>query len=169
MSVTRFPAYLRLIGPATRQDAIAPAEPKLPAYETDNATGVATRQALLERLEDMGRLAPRAPLSFLVVKVSGIPQADADDPLKHVATRTRELIRATDIVGRLTGTTFGIALQGTGVTAAGAVAARLTHHLNRIAELSPSICITVSAATGTGVNAETLPIAAMDTAQPCCG
>ena len=165
MSVSRFPAYLRLIGTASFMETDA-RTPGLPAIELDLATGVATRHALLERLEAMGELAPCAPLSFLVVKVTG---TDGDEPLCHVAKRTRELIRGVDVVGRLTGTTFGIALQGTGVTAAGAVAARLTHHLNRLAELSPSICITVSAATGTGVNAETLPVAAMDTAQPCCG
>ena len=165
MSVQRFPAYLRLIGSA----AFAETEtrrPELPPIELDQTTGVATRQALLEHLEAMGELAPRAPLSFLVVKVTG---TDSEDPLRQVAKRVRELIRGVDVVGRLTGTTFGIALQGAGVTAAGAVAARLTHHLNRLADLSPSICVTVSTATGTGVNAETLPVAAMDTAQPCCG
>ena len=169
MSISRFPHYLRLIGPASISEPSGPELPRLTAVETDPATGLATRTALLERLEDMGRLAPRAPLSFLVVKVAGLGQVGGDDPLRQIAARVRELTRATDIVGRLTGTTFGIALQGTGITAAGAVAARLTHHLNRLAELSPSICITVSAATGTGVNAETLPVAAMDTAQPCCG
>jgi hypothetical protein len=55
------------------------------------------------------------------------------------------------------------------VTAAAAVAARLTHHLNRLEELHPAVCVTVSAATGTGLNAETLPIAAMETFEPCCG
>ena len=118
----------------------------------------------------MGELAPRAPLSsFLVVKVSGLGHCHGEAALKQVAARGRDLTRATDVVGRLTGTAFGIALQGTGATAAGAVAARLTHHLNRLAELSPSICITVSAASGTGINADTLHIAAMDTFEPCCG
>ena len=170
MAVTRFPAHLRLIG----SNFGAPKEAsnvlkERPAYETDPATGVATRQALLEALETMGQLAPRAPLSFVVVKVSGLAHCDSGDPLRQVAGRVQELVRATDVIGRLTGTSFGIALQGTGVTAAGAVAARLTHHLNRMADLHPAICITVSAATGTGVNAETLPIAAMETYEPCCG
>jgi len=170
MSVSRFPGYLRLIGggPYTEAEA-APARAALTAFETDRASGVATRNALLERLEAMGRLAPRAPLSFLVVKVSGLSQVESAGELRAIARRTRELTRGTDVVGRLTGTTFGIALQGTGVTAAGAVAARLTHHLNRIAELSPAICITVSAATGTGENAEALPVAAMDSYALCCG
>jgi diguanylate cyclase (GGDEF)-like protein len=123
----------------------------------------------LDQLETMGQLAPNAPLSFLVVKVAGLRHTDGDSQLRHVAARVRELVRATDTIGRLTGTAFGVALQGTGVTAAGAVAARLTHHLNRMEELHPAVCVTVSAATGTGVNAETLPIAAMETFEPCCG
>lgn len=169
MSVSRFPAYLRLIGApaAIENESVAP--PAIPAAELDPSTGVATRQALLDRLEAMGQLAPRAPLSFLVVKVAGIPPGEGDTSLREIAARTRGLTRGVDVIGRFTGTTLGIALQGTGLTAAGAVAARLTHHLNRLAELSPSICISVSAATGTGINAETLPVAAMDTYEPCCG
>ena len=169
MTASRFPAYLRLIGAQTPAEAVRPSAAVMPARETDPVTDMATRTALLEGLEAMGRIAPRAPLSFLVVKVAGLGNSYGDDALRHVAARIRELTRGTDIVGRFTGTTFGIALQGTGVTAASAVAARLTHHLNRIAELSPSMCITVSAATGIGFNAETLPNAAMDTFEPCCG
>ena len=168
MSVSRFPAYLRLIGAPAPVEHESAAPIAIPAAELDPATGVATRQALLDRLEAMGQLAPRAPLSFLVVKVAGLAKGEGDDPLRRVAARVHELARAVDVVGRLSGTSFGIALQGTGVTAAGAVAARLTHHLNRLAELSPAICITVSAATGTGINAETLPVAAIDTFEPCC-
>jgi GGDEF domain-containing protein len=152
--------------PAFESNATAKAA--RPMVALDGATGVVTRNALLSRLEEMGELAPTAPLSFVVVKVSGLAQA-GDEALKPIAARVRELIRATDVVGRLTGTTFGVALQGTGATAAGAVAARLAHHLNRIAELHPAVCITVSAATGTGVNAEMLPVAAMDSYEPCCG
>jgi len=167
MSVQRFPAYLHLLAPRGADQA-REAVPAPPAFETDHATGVATRHALLDRLEAMGQLAPNAPLSFVVVKVAGLNRGDTK-ALKTIARRLRELTRGTDVVGRLTGTTFGIALQGTGVTAAGAVAARLTHHLNRLAELPPSVCVTVSAATGTGQNADTLPVAAMDTFEPCCG
>ena len=167
MSVSRFPAHLRLIATPTNGRGVAP-KAAAPAYETDPVTGVATRHALLDGLEAMGQLAPNAPLSFVVVKVSGLNRTEGK-ALKPIATRIRELTRGTDIIGRLTGTTFGVALQGTGVTAAGAVAARLTHHLNRIAEMSPAVCVSVSAATGTGMNAETLPVAAMETFEPCCG
>lgn len=167
MAISRFPAHLRLIGTPTSGHAPAQ-KPAGPSYESDPVTGVATRQALLDRLEAMGQLAPNAPLSFVVVKVAGLNRTEGA-ALKPIAARIRELTRGTDIVGRLTGTTFGVALQGTGVTAAGAVAARLTHHLNRITELSPGVCVTVSAATGTGLNADTLPVAAMETFEPCCG
>ena len=170
MSVSQFPAHLRLIGNGTPvSKPVSIVRDVAPAYDLDASTGVAKRGALLDQLETMGQLAPNAPLSFLVVKVSGLAKTEGDAQLRQVASRIRELLRATDTLGRLTGTAFGIALQGTGVTAAGAVGARLTHHLNRMQGLSPAICITVSAATGTGVNAETLPIAAMETYEPCCG
>ncbi|MGE3074173.1 MAG: diguanylate cyclase [Dehalococcoidia bacterium] len=169
MSVAQFPTYLRIIGAGAAFEREHREPTPIRNFDLDPATGVATRQALLNRTETMGELAPTAPLSFLVVKVAGAKGIDSEDQLRLIASRINELTRGVDIVGRLTGTSFGIALQGAGYTAAGAVAARLTHHLNRMAELSPSICITVSAATGTGVNAETLPLAAMDTCEPCCG
>lgn len=169
MSVAQFPTYLRIIGANNAFDREHRQPTPIRNFDLDPATGVAIRQSLLERTEAMGELAPSAPLSFLVVKVAGLKGVDGEDQLRLVASRINELTRGVDVVGRLTGTSFGIALQGAGYTAAGAVAARLTHHLNRLAELSPSICITVSAATGTGINAETLPMAAMDTREPCCG
>jgi GGDEF domain-containing protein len=172
MAVTRFPSHLRLIG--TNQSLIASvAAPTrihpelLPDSDCDHLTGTATRAALLARLEMVGSLAPSMPLSFLAVHV------EADEPagpmLKTVAERLRELTRATDAVGRLDDATFGIVLQGTGVTAAGAVAARLAHHLNRLPGAPRDFCVTVSAATGTGLNAQTLTEAAMETfAAGCC-
>lgn len=169
MATQQFPTYLRLLGPTITLSPFRSGTAVEANREIDPATGLATRQALLDRLETLGELAPNAPLSFLVVKTSGRGRGDSDAVLRTVAARINELTRSTDMVGRLTGTSFGVVLQGTGVVAAGAVAARLTHHLNRLAELSPSVCITVSAATGVGLNAEMLPIAAMDTCAPCCG
>ncbi len=169
MSVAQFPKYLRIIGAHTSNETEHREPTPIRNFDKDITTGVATRKALLDRIEAIGAIAPNAPLSFLVVKVAGCKGVEGEDQLRLIASRISELTRGVDVVGRLTGTSFGIALQGAGYTAAGAVAARLTHHLNRLAELSPSICITVSAATGTGVNAETLPHAAMDTYEPCCG
>lgn len=169
MAAQHSPTYLRLLGPTITLTPFRSNTAVEPDREVDPTTGLATRQALLDRLETIGELSPSAPLSFLVVKTSGTGRCDSDAALRMVAAKIRELTRSTDVVGRLTGTSFGVVLQGTGVVAAGAVAARLTHHLNRLAELSPSVCITVSAATGVGLNAEMLPIAAMDTCAPCCG
>lgn len=174
MATNRFPAYLRMLGPVNPTGRTASTGPRegerLRPGELDPQTGLATRQALLDRLEAIGTLAPSAPLSFIVVKVGGLARSDEnEDQLRWVAKRLAELVRATDVAGRLSGTAFGVALQGTGLAAASAVAARLTHHLNRIPDLHPGLCIAVSAATGTGVNADTLPAAAMDTYEPCCG
>ncbi|MBA4181599.1 MAG: hypothetical protein C0506_13495 [Anaerolinea sp.] len=142
---------------------------------TNALWGVPGKQALLERLEVIGALAPEAPLSFVVVRVYGLEaiqqrkDASAADALLHdVAARMRELARGTDVMGRLSSSSFGLVLQGTGATAAGAVAARLSHHLNQIAAASPPAEVRVSAATGRGMNAAMLPGAAMDSFEECC-
>lgn len=173
MAVSRFPSHLRLIGTTTPAHAPGVATPtrihpeRLPDSERDRLTGTATREALLARLEMIGGLAPAMPLSFLAVHV------EADEPAEHllkaVARRLRELIRATDALGRLDESTFGVVLQGTGVTAAGAVAARLAHHLNRLPGAPRDFAVAVAAATGTGLNGGTLPEAALETfAAGCC-
>ncbi|MFN8617269.1 MAG: diguanylate cyclase [Dehalococcoidia bacterium] len=162
MPANRLHNHLRLLGPSIKlvPDAVAN------VIALPSRRKLATRDELLGRLEAIGEIAPDAPLSFLVVNVVGACHGDHDDQLRRIANRMTDLVRGTDLAGRMNGHVFGIVLQGTGVVAAGAVAARLTHHLNRIAELSPSLCITVSAATGTGMNAGTLAVAAMET---CCG
>ena len=83
--------------------------------------------------------------------------------MSAVARRVRELTRATDHVGRFTATSMGVVLQGTGAQAASAVAARLTFHLGHgLAAVAPGLEVSVHAATGTGVNADMLPVAALD-------
>jgi diguanylate cyclase (GGDEF)-like protein len=178
MALSRFPAHLTLIGRADatgnlaerRDDAGAPPIP-FPAARSsfDALCRVASRRALLARLETVGELAPNAPLSFLVVKVDGLRAFNesagreaGDGALKTVAAEIRELIRATDLAGRLSGATFGIVLQGTGATAASAVAARLSHRLNQLLGAASPVGVRVSAATGLGLHFETLPVAAMD-------
>jgi hypothetical protein len=49
------------------------------------------------------------------------------------------------------------------------VAARLAHHLNRLPGAPREFSVAVSAATGTGLNAATLPEAAMETFAAGCG
>lgn len=174
MALSRFPTYLRLVG-ETRQERRAnePARVlSLPAWNRDLATGVASRQVLLERLATIGELAPRAPLSFVAV------QLDLEDEIEEnaytalenaVTAKLVELSRATDMVGRMDDGVFGVALQGTGATAAGAVASRFAHHLNRLPELPQDAVVIVSAATGTGMNAHTLAMAAIDSFEQCAG
>lgn len=138
------------------------------AEQAGHSRFVGSRQALLERLACVGELGPTAPLSFVVIQVSGVEargdvdSATARTALQAVARRVHELTRAIDFIGRIAPTTFGVVLQGTGATAAAAVAARIQFHLDRLPEASTPIAVVVSVATGSGVNAETLPVAALD-------
>ena len=123
---------------------------------------------LLDRLEVLGELAPAAPLSFLLVRVCA-EDAPARGVAAAVAERVGSLVRATDVVGLFGQDGVGVVLQGTGVTAAGAVAGRLSLHLNRaLADMAPGHHATVHAATGTGLNALTLPIAATQDLDDIC-
>jgi diguanylate cyclase (GGDEF)-like protein len=182
MAVSRQHAYLRLVTPFAREAGGAQAAQTAPLvasavrsrFRTDPLCGVATRQVLLDRLETLGQLAPHAPLSFLVVKLHGLAAInhelgfrEGDCALQAVAECVAEFTRATDVVGRLAGSTFGVVLQGSGATAAGAVAARLTHHLAQLQANSRALRVTVSAATGTGLNAPMLPHAAADSLGTC--
>ena len=169
----QFPAHLRLIEGCPTMDG----GPRVTLFRQRAAeNGVAVRparqlgshQGLLERLDCVGTLGPGAPLSFIVVHVAGIDLlgADAEErghaALEATARRIHELTRPIDFVGLLARSSFGVVLQGTAATAAAAVAARLEHHLERLAEIEAPLTVRVSVATGTGVNADTLPVAALD-------
>lgn len=181
MNATRQPTYLRLLTPFALERVpdqaapiIAAANPVRGRFRTDPLCGVATRQVLLDRLETLGEVAPGAPLSFAVVKLHGLSAVNhelgfqaGDAMLQAVARCITGLTRATDLVGRLAGSTFGVVLQSTGATAAGAVTSRLAHHLGQLQSDGRPVRITVSAATGTGVNAATLPHAAVDSLGTC--
>lgn len=174
MALSRFPTYLRLVGaPRIEHRAGEPAKViSVPAWERDLATGIATRQALLDRLSTVGTLAPTAPLSFVAACIEGaeeLDEATLGSLQRAVASRLKDLTRATDVVGRIDDDTFGVVLQGTGATAAGAVASRLAHHLNKLPELPRQVGVVVSAATGTGASAETLAVAALDSFEVCAG
>jgi GGDEF domain-containing protein len=127
---------------------------------------VLDRRGLLESVERLGKIAPEAPLSFLIVIVDGldaIGEVEADLTMRLVAGRLRSLTRATDAVGKLSGSAFGVLLQGTGSTAAGAVAARLSYHVGNVLRgIHAELGVRVTAATGTGVNWPTLPVAAAE-------
>lgn len=177
MNTNRFPGYLTLIRPMNAQARQASTPVHIsrhrryerPTQDEQGEFGVASRHALLLRLDTIGELAPAAPLSFLMVKVIGLGDFDrecgeegSDEVLRRVASTILGVTRATDMVGRMSGTGFGIVLQGTGCVGAGAVAARLAHHLGKAVQALPALRIEVAAATGTGINAETLPLAALD-------
>ena len=186
MAMSRSPQYLTLIrrgdavfGLPKRRYAPAPYSHPIPfptaaAFTRDTLCDVASRRGLLDRLEMVGDLAPSAPLSFIVIQLDGLAElnklagTDAGDAaLRVVADEARSMTRATDLVGRLTGSSFGIVLQGTGATAAACVAARLGFHLSQLPLMSLPASVRVSVATGTGVNSETLPLAAMDSFLHC--
>lgn len=178
MAVIQFPLTLKGKSASATEPQPRIREFRSPSVEqpgTNALWGVPGKQALLDQLDVIGSLAPQAPLSFVVVRVEGLKelnhQSDAragEAILRDVATRMRQLTRATDTMGRLSGSSFGLVLQGTGATAAGAVAARLSHHLNQIIVGSPPVEVRVSAATGRGLNAGVLPGAALDSLEECC-
>ena len=180
MAFSRFPAHLTLVGgigttgssrstsrPIVLHEVLKPAQ-------RDPLCGVATRQALLERLETVGSLAPAAALSFVLVKVEGIPALNrdhglraGDQVLRAVAGLITAYSRATDTVGRLAGTSFGVVLQGTGSTGASSAAARLSFYLGQLAVDGRRVSARVTVATGKGINAETLLDAAFDSLDDC--
>ncbi len=180
MALSRFPAHLALVcrtdeprpvafggQPAALHEVLKPAQ-------RDPLCGVATRQALLERLETIGSLAPAAALSFALVKVGGIAAINrtdgihaGDGVLRTVSQLISRYSRATDAVGRLTGTSFGIVLQGTGPTGASALAARLSFYLGQLSLDDRRFTTRVTVASGKGLNADTLPVAAFDSLDDC--
>ncbi|GIW12947.1 MAG: hypothetical protein KatS3mg062_0386 [Tepidiforma sp.] len=170
MDAARIPAYLKPV--------IASGEGRQTAGSGHrSARRLLSRVDLMHHLDAVAELAPSAPLSFLVVRVSGLEEleeARGDVGVRFVCRGVGdaliEFCRGTDIAGELGPGEFGVILQGSGTTAAAATAARLTHHLNRLAFL-PGVCsVLVGAATGKGSHGRRLAWAAMETFEPgCCG
>ena len=166
---------LRLVDPAETAPALPVPIPLIPAragYEhltsRERATtpAVATREALLQRLEIVGALSPDAPLSFLVVHVYGMGMLDdPDDATRALDAITRFIvgeIGPLDLAGRFSASSFGVILQGKGARATAALSAKLQYNINRLPEVQHPIRVDVYAATGTGSNASVLPTAAGD-------
>lgn len=186
MATSRSPQYLKLV---RRSNAVLSLSerrylstpcvhpipfPSVAAFTRDTLCDVASRRGLLDRLEMIGDLAPTAPLSFIVIQLDGLTELNrlagtgaGDAALRSVADEARSMTRATDLIGRLTGSTFGIVLQGTGAAGAAGVAARLGFHLSQLPLMTAPVGVRVSVATGTGANSETLPLAAMDSFLHC--
>ena len=129
---------------------------------------VLAREELLDRLEVLRELGRDAPLSYLAVQLRS-PSGTARGVIQAVAERVANLLRPTDAVGLFAPDTAGVVLQATGATAAAALAARLSMHLNRaLADMAPGHYVSVYAATGTGANALTLPLAAAQDLDESC-
>ncbi len=172
MAMSRFPGYLALLPDIAERRAVDGEPipfPTAAAFTRDELCNVASQRGLLDRLELVGGIAPSAPLSFVVVKVDGMRELNAvcgreagDTVLCAIADEIHSITRPTDLVGRLSGTAFGVVLQGAGATAAAAVQARLAYRLGRLPQVIGSVDVRVSAATGIGCQFGLLPVAAMD-------
>jgi hypothetical protein len=157
-------------GEARAPIAPIPMVPACPGYEHVSqreriASGaVAGREVLMQRLEALGTMAPDAPLSFLVVHVGGLGYLHDGDAgpraLAAIARRIAELTGPLDLAGRYGAAGIGIVLQGRGSRATSELAARLQWSLQHLPEVVRPLRIDVYAASGTGANAATLPIAA---------
>ncbi len=138
----------------------------LTSRERATTSAVATREALLQRLEIVGALSPDSPLSFLVINVQSIgmlqEDGDAAAVLEAIARNIVAEIGPLDLAGRYTASSFGVILQGKGSRATAALAAKLQYSLNRLPEAHHPVHVDVFAATGTGANATVLPTAAGD-------
>lgn len=159
MELARFPTHLRLVRPQERAEAASPALRRR----------LLSRRELLHRLDAVAELAPRAPLSFLAVRIEGLEEVEEERgevgvrfSARAVGDALAQLCRGTDLAGELGTGVLGVVLQGAGATAAAAAAARLTHHLNRLRHLPPGCSVVVGAATGTGSHGRRLVSAALE-------
>jgi GGDEF domain-containing protein len=165
---------LQLLRDGEPRTPIAPIPmiPACPGYEHISqleriASGaVAGREALLQRLETLGELAPDAPLSFLVVHVAGLGYLHdgvaGPAALAAISRRIAELTGPMDLAGRYGAAGIGIVLQGRGSRATSELAARLQWSLQHLPEVVRPLRIEIYAASGTGANAATLPVAAAE-------
>ncbi len=138
------------------------------------ATNVLSHRELEDKLATLRDMQPQAPLSFLAVEVHGLSELRLSDwrrPSDILGILAHNLpgeIRVTDFVGRLGGSTIGVILQGSTTAQASKIIERLRTRLTRLSHTAPPIEITVSAASGRGINAQVLPNAAMSPlGEPC--
>jgi GGDEF domain-containing protein len=168
MQAARFPAYLQPVPRHAAEPGTAPTAP---------ARRLLSRVELLRHLDAQVDLAPRAPLSLLAVRVTGLDdvlEERGEVGVRFVSRGVGEallgLCRGTDLPGEMGEGTFGVVLQGSGTTAAAAAAARVQHHLNRLAFLPAGCAVLVGAATGTGSHGRRLAWAALEMFdRDCCG
>lgn len=173
MTPDRWPTHLRLLAPPPVLPAALVERSRVIPFPSKSrrpdGAAILSHEGLLERVMTVGELGQEAPLSVVAVRLAGLSVLQerrgwtaCEGVVQAVSTELRTLVRATDSVGRINAGTFGVVLQGCGATAACAVAARLTYRLNRLPEIIHAIRVDVSAATGTGVNADVLVEAALE-------
>lgn|GEM_PF-3239107 len=162
MATTTYP---RNVVPFPRQGTLA-VEPQ--GERPRPALALLDRHELLDRLAEMGDIAPTSPLSFLLVHLRERQSAGSTRLLtRHVldtlGTRAGSLLRPVDAIGRWGRASLGVALQGAGSRTAAATAARLSLHLNSLLQSARlDFEVRVFAASGFGASALALPIAASE-------
>ena len=133
---------------------------------------LASEDELLARLTLLGQLAPAGPLSLIAITIHGLAELEPHDwrtpahVVDAVGRQALGLVRATDLLGRLSNASYGLVLQGAAGARAAAMADELTELLRELPVGQAPIEIVVSAVTGTGVNADLLPRAAVESLLP---
>ena len=136
------------------------------------ARRLASEAELTDQLELLGQLAPAGPLSFIAITIHGLAELEPHDwrtpahVVDAVGLPANGVVRATDLLGRLSNASYGLVLQGAAGARAAAMADELTQILGELPVGAAPIEIVVSAATGTGVNADLLPRAAVESLLP---
>jgi diguanylate cyclase (GGDEF)-like protein len=132
----------------------------------DGLTGLANRRHLDEQLAKVASFSQRKrmPLAVLAIDIDHFKNVNdryghgaGDEVLKNVAATLRDVVRASDVVGRSGGEEFLIVLPDTDITCAGLLAERLRSAVGRITTLSPggeSITVTVSVGCASAIGSD---------------
>lgn len=124
---------------------------------TDEMTGLSNRRHFLEQAEAQLRQALRysQEFSFMMLDLDHFKRINdthghdaGDEVLRAVAKTMREVMRGTDIIGRLGGEEFGAVMPETGVEAARQVAERLRLQIMEHPIATPSGFVRVTASIG---------------------
>jgi diguanylate cyclase (GGDEF)-like protein len=103
---------------------------------TDSLTGLVNRRAFFERVDGARMLASRQghPISLMMLDLDHFKRindryghAAGDDALRVFASAAQQVLREPDIMGRLGGEEFAVALPGTDLAGAVQAAERLRH------------------------------------------
>ena len=123
---------------------------------TDDLTGLANRNVLLQRLEDHQRVDNGSSLTLLVIDLDGFKEINdtfgheyGDLLLRRVAERLNAGLPAGALIARLGGDEFGVLLGAESSTVEGVqIAAQLAESLRRPVELAPNLELKIGASIG---------------------